>query len=241
MSKNKKKNDTTSRCHVLPLVYQPNEKKKKKQKCNQTCKFAGCKNHNGIKNITFHHVPKPATEKSKPKPSDRIEKFIRYHSKNFQHKEFLRKMGFSSKKYNYQNTRICSAHKRLELVKTMKVERLIAGEMKSQQIKFTYEAPQPCGIKSTLIKNKQDLKRKNTARERRHLSEWENGYENMKEEVGEKVAKDFTQLATSYQQMIEDQSPSKKRQANNDGTGLDPYLSPLGLKLHESTKHRGFK
>ena len=115
------------------------------------CKFHGCNNHDGMKNIKFTHVPKPALEKSKPKPSDRIEKFERYYSKHEQHKQFIRRMGLSEKDFDYHNTRICSAHKRVMLEKSMDVSCLVKGEMKKQKIKFTYEVPESCDVKSTLF------------------------------------------------------------------------------------------
>ena len=66
------------------------------------------------------------------------------------------------------------------------------------------------GMKSTPPKNKQELKRKNTARERRQLAEWRKSHERIKNTAGQQQADDFSQLAQSFQQMVEDQTPTKK-------------------------------
>ena len=164
-------------------------------------------NHNKMNNITFSTIPKPALEKSKPKPTDRIEKFVSYYSKESQHKDFLKIMGLKKEQFSYHNTRICSAHKRVEVEKTMTVQRMVRGAIINKKIKFKYEVPDTSGIKSTLTKNKQSLTRKTTARERRSLSEWSQCYEKIKEKSGEEQAEIFSQLATSFQQIIEDQTP----------------------------------
>ena len=147
-------------------------KKTKKRMCHQTCKFHACTNHDGMKNIKLKHVPKPALEKSLPKSTDRREKFKRYYSKYTQHKEFLKAMGLPSHKFDYNNTRICCAHKVIKKEKTMKITRMVSGKMIEQKIKFQYEIPDSSGVKSTLTKNRQSLTRKNTAKERRQVNEW---------------------------------------------------------------------
>ena len=56
---------------------------------------------------------------------------------------------------------------------------MVKGKMKKQKIKFAYDVPEPIGVKSTLTKNKQTLKRcQHTAKERRVLREWNECYEN---------------------------------------------------------------
>ena len=119
-------------------------------------------------------------------------------------------MGLKQEQFSYHNTRICSAHKRVEVTKTMTVQRMVRGEIINQKIKFEYDVPDTSGIKSTLTKNKQTLKRKTTARERRSLSEWNQCHNTIKEKSGDEQAKHFSSLGTSFQQMIEDQTPRKK-------------------------------
>ena len=60
-------------------------------------KFDGCTNHDGMKHINFKHFPKPAPEKSIPKPTDCKENFQAYHSKEAQHKAFLEAMKLDEK------------------------------------------------------------------------------------------------------------------------------------------------
>ena len=218
--------------------------RKRKRKCNQTCKFDGCTNHDGMTHIKFKHVPKPALEKSVPKPTNRKEKFISYHSKDTQHQAFLDAMSLDSTLYSYHNTRICDAHKIMKFEKSMNICQMVGGEMKKQGIKFTYEAPESHGIHSTLTKNKQTLRRKHTARERRVLREWDDCYENQKNTAGKEFADDYKSLSQSYQQMAEVQTPTKNlsrtQRQSNEGS-YDPFLSPLGIKLYQKSNQRGFK
>ena len=93
----------------------------------------------------------------------------------------------------------------------MKITRLVGGKENEQQIKFTYEVPNSAGIKSTLTRNKQQLKRKHTAKERRHITDWRKSQDNIKNTAGQKQADDYTQLAQSFQQMVEDQTPIKNK------------------------------
>ena len=71
-----------------------------------------------MKNITLSHVPKPAPEKSRPKATDRIEKFQRFYSKQTQHTDFLKCMGIKEADqeafFDYNNTRICNDHKMIK-------------------------------------------------------------------------------------------------------------------------------
>ena len=247
LSQKKKTNiKTKTKKNRLPLVYKTNknqseEKEKKKRKCHQSCKFVGCTNHDGMKNIKLTHVPKPAAEKSIPKPTDRVRAFINYHSKDLQHKEFLEVMELPAEKYNYHNTRICNEHTIIEVEKTMNIEREVKGKMTTQKIKFKYQVPADHGVNSTLQKSRQSLKRRTTARERRRLNEWSDCYEDLKNKAGEKHAKDYIQLATSYQQIFEDHTPTKTKASASNNADYNPFLSPLGIKLGKSEKTRGFK
>lgn len=70
------------------------------------------------------------------------------------------------------------------VTKIMNVRQMIKNKLKTQKIRFTLEVAESCGIKSTVSKNKQDLKRKNTAKERRNIDEWRQIVDNMREEAG---------------------------------------------------------
>ena len=59
----------------------------------------------------------------------------------------------------------------------------------------------------------------------------------MKADAGEYHARNFTQLASSYQQIIEDQTPLKNKDKYDNG-GYDAFLSPLGIKLHQPQTQR---
>ena len=102
----------------------------------------------------------------------------------------------------------------------MKVIRQVKGKNITQKIKFKYEVPDPSGVKSTLSKNRQELKRKNTAKERRYLNEWDKSRKSLNTNIGEKHAEDYTQLAMSFQQMLEDNTPTKTTQEMMEHTTL---------------------
>ena len=133
-------------------------------------------------------------------------------------------MGLSHNEFDYNNTRICNIHKRIKLVKSVNITRTVGGKEKEEKIKFTYEVPVSVGMKSTLSKNKQELKRKNTARERRQLAEWRKSHERIKNTAGQQQADDFSQLAQSFQQMVEDQTPTKKNMIKRMGVMAHSFL-----------------
>ena len=91
-------------------------------------------------------------------------------------------MKLDTKKYIYHNTGICDAHKIMKVETSMDICCMVKGEMKKQKIKFTFEAPEAYRVNSTIIKNKQTLKRKHTTRERRVLREWGQCYDNHKKQ-----------------------------------------------------------
>ena len=130
--------------------------------------------------------------------------------------------------FDYNNTRICNQHKMIKREKIMSVERLVRNKMVNQKIKFTYDVPAPQGMKSTLSLNSQELTRKTTAKQNRYIREWNEGGEN----------DNFKDLASSYQQVLENQTPSKCH-ATDDG-GHEPFLSVLGVKLGPDKERRGF-
>ena len=86
--------------------------------------------------------------------------------------------------FDYNNTRICSGHKISKLEKVMHINQMVRNKIIQQKIKLTYEVPESSGVKSTLYKYKQELKRKHTARERRQISEWRQSYDNIKKTAG---------------------------------------------------------
>ena len=60
-------------------------------------------------------------QNQKPQPHDHIEKFVRHHSKQTQHEEFLSRMSIEPENHNYNNTRICNQHRIEKLKMTIAV------------------------------------------------------------------------------------------------------------------------
>ena len=143
-------------------------------------------------------------------------------------------MKLPPEKYSYDNTRICSAHEIVKKEKKMTIERLVRGKLTKQKIKFDYDVPAPIGVNSTLHIHKPSMKRKTNARQRRHLSEWNNHKNTLKNKFGEEHANNWMDLAASYQQTLEFQSRSKKNQRSTKD--YNPFLSPLGINLQSSSK-----
>ena len=193
-----------------------------------------------MNNIKFKHVPKPVSSDKKPKPSDQLRAFCNYHAKDTQHRKFLKIMKLPPEKYSYDNTRICSTHEIIKKEKKMTIEQLVRGKITKQEIKFEYDVPAPIGVNSTLHIHKPSMKRKTNARQRRHLSEWNNHKNTLKNKFGEEHANNWMDLASSYQQTLEFQSPSNKKQRSTND--YNPFLPLLGINLQSSSKKkRGFK
>ena len=113
----------------------------------------------------------------------------------------------------------------------MDICREVKGKEVKQKIKFTYEVPESYGINSTMVKHGQTLTRKRTAKENRIIKEWDQSYETWKNEAGEEKANEYTQLAKSFQQMLEDQTPNK-----NPNNMYNPFLSLLGIRTKQPTE-----